>query len=477
MGGELMKRPGWLITAVAILLFWNNSNGQIGPGRWGLGFYGGFLKLVGDDVDYSLVNTTGGFALTHIFSTHLVGEFDFDMGWVRPRDDDSQYQVRPNAPYRTYIHPMNLGLRILLLPSYRFCPYLTPGAGITHWNLRDISGEDTWFPIPQSGSSISGNQVNFTLFINAGVLLRITNGLAIDAQFRYGQLLGQDKDNIGIGDVNNGLVQLRVGLLFLMGDGRDRDKDGIEDIRDGDPYQAEDFDGFEDYDGIPDRDNDRDGIPDELDEAPDLPEDRDGFQDDDGIPDLDNDRDGIPDSKDECPDMAEDLDSFQDQDGCPDWDNDNDTIPDSLDQCPNEPENFNNYQDEDGCPDKKPAPPELKQGQALILPDVTFESGSAELTLEALQALELIWEYMRDNPDVEMEIRGYTDSLGDASSNLNLSQRRADAVKFYLAQRGVAFRRLRAIGFGEANPIASNQTPEGRLKNRRIEFIQIENQK
>jgi OOP family OmpA-OmpF porin len=72
-----------------------------------------------------------------------------------------------------------------------------------------------------------------------------------------------------------------------------------------------------------------------------------------------------------------------------------------------------------------------------------------------------------------VEIRGYTDSVGPASYNLELSQRRAEAVKQYLVNAGIDPSRLVAKGYGEADPIASNKTPEGRAQNRRIEFHRL----
>lgn len=98
----------------------------------------------------------------------------------------------------------------------------------------------------------------------------------------------------------------------------DKDHDGVPDSRDRCPHDAEDYDGFEDEDGCPDRDNDGDGIPDRDDLAPNLPEDLDGFEDRDGRPDLDNDGDGIRDADDDCPNEAEDFDGDRDTDGCPD---------------------------------------------------------------------------------------------------------------------------------------------------------------
>src|SRR5690606_16801328 len=100
-------------------------------------------------------------------------------------------------------------------------------------------------------------------------------------------------------------------------------------------------------------DRDRDGLEDNKDGCPDAAEDMDGYEDSDGCPELDNDQDGIPDELDKCPDQAEDVDGFQDADGCPEPDNDGDGIPDVSDRCPNEPENKDGFEDADGCPDEK----------------------------------------------------------------------------------------------------------------------------
>jgi MYXO-CTERM domain-containing protein len=98
----------------------------------------------------------------------------------------------------------------------------------------------------------------------------------------------------------------------------DADRDGVPDVRDQCPHVAEDWDGFADEDGCPDRDNDGDGISDAQDKCPMQPEDKDGFDDDDGCPDPDNDHDGIPDVRDACPLQAETINGVTDDDGCPD---------------------------------------------------------------------------------------------------------------------------------------------------------------
>ena len=249
----------------------------------------------------------------------------------------------------------------------------------------------------------------------------------------------------------------------------DNDKDGIEDGVDDCPDLAEDFDGFEDGDGCPDLDNDGDGIPDVEDRCPNEPEDFDGFEDGDGCPDVlqDSEEDGVPDDLDRCPLQPEDIDGFQDEDGCPDLDNDLDGILDTDDSCPNEPETFNGYQDEDGCPDERPIE------KKFIMRGIHFETGSAALTPDSYAILDQVVRSLMAYPEVRVEIRGYTDSVGSAEYNQGLSERRANSVREYLLNSGISPDRLVARGYGEMDPIASNKTPGGRSENRRIEFHRL----
>jgi outer membrane protein OmpA-like peptidoglycan-associated protein len=288
-----------------------------------------------------------------------------------------------------------------------------------------------------------------------------------------GFVLPQDKDDDGIEDkVDRCPEQPEDVDGFEDDDGcpdLDNDNDGIKDAEDGCPDLAEDFDGFEDENGCPDLDNDSDGIPDVEDRCPSEPEDFDGFEDSDGCPDIlqDSDNDGVPDDMDKCPLKGEDIDGFQDEDGCPDLDNDLDGIMDTDDQCPNEPETFNGYNDEDGCPDERPIE------EKFILRGINFETGSAALTPDSYAVLDQVVRSLMAYPEVRIEIRGYTDSVGDWDYNLDLSQRRADAVRTYLINSGIAGDRVIAKGYSEADPVASNNTASGRAENRRIEFHRL----
>ncbi len=111
------------------------------------------------------------------------------------------------------------------------------------------------------------------------------------------------------------------------------------------------------------------------------------------------------------------------------------------------------------------------KGAKLILKGVNFETASAALTKESYAILDGVIPGLKDNKEVELEVRGYTDSQGTASYNQKLSERRANTVMQYLINNGIEASRLRAVGYGEKDPIASNRTAEGRAQNRRIEFV------
>jgi large repetitive protein len=254
--------------------------------------------------------------------------------------------------------------------------------------------------------------------------------------------------------------------------GIDSDNDGIPDDRDQCPNQPEDHDGFQDDDGCPDPDNDGDGIPDKLDKCPNEPEDKDGFQDDDGCPEVDNDGDGIPDAQDKCPNDPEDRDGFQDDDGCPDADNDGDGIPDAQDKCPNEPETFNGIDDDDGCPDSGGTA--VAQGKIEIKEVLGFEAQKSTLVKQTTAELDRVAERLKSNPQVKrIRIEGHADK-GEGKRAFVLSQARADAAREYLIRKGVEAERLQSVGYGDSRPAATTNTAEARAKNRRVEFIVVE---
>jgi OOP family OmpA-OmpF porin len=169
---------------------------------------------------------------------------------------------------------------------------------------------------------------------------------------------------------------------------------------------------------------------------------------------ADSDGDGVPDNKDKCPDTPKgvSVDVF----GCP-LDADRDGVADYLDQCPNTPKGAT--VDARGC-----------WTYASV---VLFDINSAEVKSEAYPMLNEAVLIMKNDPDLNVEIDGHTDSTGTAAYNMMLSEKRAEAVKEFMVTRGIDPKRLTTKGFGITKPAASNDTKEGRAKNRRVEFTPV----
>ncbi len=299
----------------------------------------------------------------------------------------------------------------------------------------------------------------------------------------------------------------------------DNDGDGILDGADKCPNDAEDLDQFEDEDGCPDTDNDKDTVKDVNDKCPMIPgpvetagcpdQDMDGVLDADdacptipgppetkGCPDRDGDTVLDPDDKcpDEpgpvekqgCPDHDQDKDTVLDEvdrcptvpgvvefQGCPDRDHDG--VPDDTDKCPDEPETLNGVDDEDGCPDKGKVLVVVTSEKVEIKDTIYFDTGKATIKPVSFKLLDVVAQTLKGHPELtNVSVEGHTDSDGKAESNLDLSQRRAESVRDYLAGKGVTASRLVAKGWGEERPIAPNSTKKGKSQNRRVEFLVVD---
>ncbi|KQP22481.1 OmpA family protein [Pseudorhodoferax sp. Leaf267] len=114
---------------------------------------------------------------------------------------------------------------------------------------------------------------------------------------------------------------------------------------------------------------------------------------------------------------------------------------------------------------------QTERGMVLTLGDVLFDTGRAELKPGAFATLDRLAQFMRDNPERTLDIEGHTDSTGSDALNLALSQQRAESVRGALVARGVDGGRIVTKGLGKAVPVASNDTGEGRQRNRRVEIV------
>ncbi len=257
--------------------------------------------------------------------------------------------------------------------------------------------------------------------------------------------------------------EILLGLTFTVERRHpDRDGDGIADFRDECPDVA----GTEHGCPPPVPDEDEDGVSDDVDQckatkgsAPSGCPDTDGDgkldQDDmcprhpgatpNGCPAVDcaikdRDGDGRTDATDKCPDEPAPT-----ADGCIDRDPDRDGILEGIDKCPDQAETVNGFQDQDGCPDEAPAAIKKFSG---VIRGIQFARDKADIFPGSKALLDEAAQVMADFRELKLEISGHTDIQGEREHNLDLSKRRADAVKAYLVSKGVAEDRLQTRGAG-----------------------------
>jgi len=205
---------------------------------------------------------------------------------------------------------------------------------------------------------------------------------------------------------------------------------------------------------------------------------------------LDGDQDGVIDKNDECPYTP--LGTAVDAVGCS-LDDDKDGVANTIDQCPNTPIGTEvdetgceilNDQDGDGVLDEADQCPDTPAGTvvnsigcdaslAFVLDGVFFEYKSSDLTADSKLILNRVAAKLVA-ADAKVLVAGHTDSIGGNAYNIGLSDQRAASVKQHLISQGVTSNNISSQGFGEDNPIASNETDAGRAQNRRVE-MQIQN--
>ncbi len=179
--------------------------------------------------------------------------------------------------------------------------------------------------------------------------------------------------------------------------------------------------------------------------------------DSDGCP-LYSDADAVPDYQDECPGTAPGIPV--DAKGCP-RDTDADGVADYRDSCARMP--TGTRVDARGCP--------LAGERIAIVTNINFDFDHTAVRDNVRKRLSRVVQLLKEMPEVDVKIVGYTDNIGSAKYNLSLSLRRAESVRDYIVTRGIDDMRLSVAGRGKAEPLVSNSTPEGRAVNRRVEFV------
>ncbi len=328
------------------------------------------------------------------------------------------------------------GHAILQLPMYRVVPFVLGGYG-----LMGVS----------SAATVAGKDVDPVGHLGGGVKYYLNRWLALRLDLR-GYIGAEAKQWPGTA----GHFETLLGLSLTLGRGKpkqdpDPDRDGF---RSDDRCPAE---AGVAPDGCPAKDGDGDGFMDPADACPQTP----GVAPD-GCPAKDSDGDGFTDDVDACPDQPGVA-----PDGCPAKDSDGDGIPDVDDKCVQEPETRNGYDDTDGCPDE--VPKSVKQYTGVIQ-GIFFDFNKDTIAASSAPALDAAAKIFQEFPDLRVEITGHADGIGSREYNIQLSERRAEAVKRYLVGKGIPAGRIETRGAGPDAPIDDNQSEAGRAKNRRIEF-------
>lgn len=381
--------------------------------------------------------------------------------------------VSVNGPLNSKIHLVPINARLLYAVPLANQFALLLGAGYVRNNYANTTG--SW----EDGAS-------GLLGLRFGVADRVALRLEAIEDFFSSPF------NQAPGTSNNWNATVQAGLSVLLGRNGPRDGDG-----DG---VADEFDACRNtpagdvVDGrgcsLP-KDADSDGVVDAADRCANtppgdkvdmngcsLPRDADG----DGVIDandrclntplgervnatgcaLDSDGDGVVDGMDQCANTP--PGTLVDTRGCPlPKDTDGDGVMDPADRCPGT--TTGERVDAVGCPVLFP-----ERQRRIVLEGVNFETASANLTDQSFVTLNRVAASLAAHPELQVEVAGYTDSRGSDVYNQRLSQSRAEAVRAYLLQRGVAPERLSARGFGETNPIDTNATTNGQGRNRRVEL-------
>ena len=451
-----MKRIKISLASLALIATVSSVQAQDENNKWSIGFgvntvdirsphdFGLFLKDWGGPSDLNVLPAITKLSVARYIGAGFSAEVDGSLNKIKKgfngvSQDESFWNANLQAKYALR--------RLFTTESGWFDPYLKLGGGYTSYK-SEYAKEDGGVKL------LAGGGINFWF----------TDHLGLNVQTGYNH--GFQKDGTDY-------FQHSAGIVIKFG-AKDTDKDGIPDKDDACPDVA----GPKEFNGCPDTDGD--GIPDKDDACPDVA----GLKEFDGCPDTDG--DGIADKDDACPEVAglkefngcpdTDGDGVADKDdkcpdvagpaengGCPWPDTDGDGVLDKDDLCPNEAGPASNK----GCPEPNDDDQKrLNQYAKTIL----FDNGKATIKFESAEILNQIINVLKKYPNSRFRIEGHTDSVGKKQKNIELSQNRADAVKIYLIQGGIASDRLESKGYGPDKPIASNKNKKGRALNRRVEI-------
>jgi outer membrane protein OmpA-like peptidoglycan-associated protein len=431
-------------------------------------------------------------------NSYLETELGVGIGELNGKDPN-------NKNWSTLIFPTDLRLVFSPFASNNSSPYIYSGLGLLKWNLSDLPS------ITNSQNPSEENGWNLSIPLGGGIEIKLSEEILLDISGGYTFALTDDLNFYNSPDVKDGFFDLGIGLTFVMGGSlTDRDNDGLTqkfenmigtnpEKRDTDGDNLLDGDEYSLYKTNPLlKDSDRDGLND-FDEIKRYNSDPNSIDTDgDDLTDFDevityNSNPTIKDSDSDNLTDGYEVNVYNTNPSKNDSDTDQLFDNDELQKYKTDPNNPDT--DGDGLLDgeeilKYNTNPLLKDSQGVksaniekilkinenkptVLDGITFETDKDEINPESEVTLNKTFLILKNNPTLSVEIKGYTDNVGNASYNKKLSQQRAEAVRIWLVKKGIDALRIKASGYGELNPIADNNHPEGRVKNRRIEIIKI----
>ncbi len=419
-----MKKIFCSLIVVGILLTAVSGFGEMRSGAYSISPYIGIYKFEGN-LDLENGPTYGvrlGYDFTKRFGVEL------DLGYV-----DTKYTE--TAPDR-YTDVYNYRLEALyhFFPEKKLVPFVAAGLGGQTMNYKNTPKE---------------NSTHFAGDYGVGLKYFLTDNVALRTDLRH---------VLGFASIENNL-EWTFGLTFLFGGSKPVAEKAVVREAAAAPVVL---------------DTDGDGVPNDRDKCLDTPA---GVKVDlDGCP-LDMDGDGVYDYLDKCPDTPKGV--KVDANGCP-LDTDGDGVYDYLDKCPGTKKGVK--VDANGCPPPKAAEARvapkaaataiekqiIEKGRVTL--NVQFDTNKAVVKPAYEKDIRELADAMTAHPELKIMIEGHTDSVGADKYNMNLSQKRADAIKNVLVKKyKIDPARLTAKGFGETKPIADNKTKAGRQQNRRVE--------
>lgn len=337
-----------------------------------------------------------------------------------------------------------------------------------------------------AGAGLTGGVERFMFDVGVGYEFKLNEQLGIGPLLRYGQVVRDEAEDT---TADAKFFALAVSVTWRSvpapvapaappppppvappAPPKDTDGDGIPDGADVCPTDAmgAHADTRANRKGCPAIDSDNDGITDDVDQCPDVPQGAAADPEHAGCPDKDDDKDGVPNHQDQCPTQATGMQADPARAGCPAPDKDGDSVPDATDACPDKAGAPSSDPKKNGCPGLV----RIDAGKIHINQQVFFTTGKEAILAKSFPLLKAVSDAVKGTAGIKkVRVEGHTDNKGDAAKNLELSKKRAGAVRDWLVKDGVDAARLDAEGYGDTKPIAPNTTDKGRAENRRVDFV------